>query len=97
MKQSVAYFEDYLQTQLQKCYKKGHGYAYQIVITQGKKRRTKNMRLIWFKNKDGKRTEYSLDNAYWITINVLQRMKSFWGFHRGRCVIRIKPISHKKV
>ena len=68
------------------------GYDFRIIIAQGKKTRSKIIRL----HDKRHRPKYSLENTFWITINILKRMKTFWGFHKGRIAIKFVKLRYKK-
>lgn len=72
------------------------GFFYKIIISQkNKKTAIKKMRLYHRKVRKKLRIKgkyYSVERATWITINAVKRMKSFWGFHKGKAKIRIEKL-----
>lgn len=68
------------------------GYDFQIIVIQGKKKRSKIIRL----HDVGRKGIYTPNNVFWITINILKRMKDFWGFHKGKIRIKFVKLRYKK-
>lgn len=88
--------EEYIKGRLQEI-EISSGYFYKIIIEQEHKP-TAVKEMYLYHSHVGKKLRnsagkfYNIERTYWITVNAIQRMKSFWGLHSGWATIEIKKI-----